>query len=298
LHSAVIKDLWPSIRNQHEIHYQFNANIGGVLGTAWDFVRAGLEGFLGFMAGGIIGAGIVLGSELASATGLPGPPGVVAGIAVVGASVVVFGPGVILPATVVGAVVGTAIELAIKTRLIRDEEKQFARIIFGGTLDQAFQANRVWVTNLSHGGGRKFTIPNLDGSILLNLDDAYDDPIHYSKSNSDYSQPGSVFAHELTHACQIAANNFVPGMICNAPGTYDYHSGDGEAARLTDLTWAQRSWTDDFTREQQAHIVDDWYGAFCGTFKNLVELSSNLNSQNALADPAFPFIVKCRAAIF
>jgi hypothetical protein len=298
LHSPVISALWPSIRNQPIIQYQFNANISGVTGTVWDVTKAGLEIVVGFMVGGVIGAGIVLGSELTSATGIPTPPGLVAGIAVVGGAVVIFGPGIIVPATVVGAVVGTAIELSIKSRPIREDEKAFARLVFGDTLDAMFSANKVWVTNLSHDGGRKYTIPNLDGSVLLNLDDAYDDPMHKVEVGMDYSQPGSVFVHELTHACQIAANKFVPGMVCNTPGTYDYHSGNNESDRLTDKQWTQRTWTDDFTREQQAHIVDDWYGAHCGSFNRLQELADNLNSPEALQDPAFLFVTKCRAGIF
>ena len=107
-----------------------------------------------------------------------------------------------------------------------------------------------------------------------------------------------MFAHELTHACQIAVNKFIPGMLCNAPGTYSYHAGDSESQRLDNIQWSKLSWENDFTREQQAHIVDDWYGAFCGNFTTLDELKNNLNSQGALADPAFLFVTKCRAGIF
>ena len=119
----------------------------------------------------------------------------------------------------------------------------------------------------------------------------------------------SVFAHELTHACQIAVNKFVPGMICNAPGTYDYHKdfGNGEADRLIDKQWTSLTWEDDFTREQQAHIVDDWFGAHCKItdaenkdhyFSNLSELKDFLNSESSMQDVAFQFIIKCRAGIF
>ena len=142
-------------------------------------MKDGLEVVVGFMVGGVVGAGIVLGSELASAAGIPAPPGLVAGVAVVGGAVVLFGPGVIIPATVAGAVVGAGIELLIKTRPIRDDEKDFARLVFGNTLDEMFNENKVWITNLSHDNGRKFTIPNLDGSVLLIFShDAYDDPRH------------------------------------------------------------------------------------------------------------------------
>jgi hypothetical protein len=87
-------------------------------------------------------------------------------------------------------------------------------------------------------------------------------------------------------------------MICNAPGTYDYHSGNSEAHRLDDIGWSRLAWENDFTREQQAHIVDDWYGAYCKSFTSLEQLAANLNTADALKDPAFLFITKCRAGIF
>jgi hypothetical protein len=118
LNSPVLSAYWLSVRNNPVIQYQLNADIGGITGTIWDVVKDGLEVFVGFMVGGVVGAGIVLGNELASAVGLPVPPGVVAGIAVVGGAVIIFGPGAVIPATVVGAIAGTAIELSIKSRLI------------------------------------------------------------------------------------------------------------------------------------------------------------------------------------
>jgi hypothetical protein len=319
LNSALIKAEWLSIRNSSVLEYQLHADIGGVIGTVWDIVKAGLEVFVGFMVGGVIGAGIVLGGELASAAGIQPPPGVVAGIAVVAGTIVIFGAGAIIPAVVAGAAIGVAVELLIKSRPIHPDEMDFARCVFGTALDDAFNNNKIWLTNLSYDGGRKYTISTVvDGLIIVNLDTAFDDPVKafddpVKYPNSDYTQPGSVFIHELTHACQIAANNFTPGMICNGSGTYTYHNPDGEANRLNDIQWASLSWTD-FTREQQAHIVDDWYGAFCFKwvyvkdgdfwrkekefFTSLDDLKINLNSEEALNDPAFHFITQCRSKIF
>jgi len=67
---------------------------------------------------------------------------------------------------------------------------------------------------------------------------------------------------------------------------------------LNNREWTTLSWSDDFTREQQAHIVDDWYGANCGTFNTLEQLKNNLNGPDALKDPAFQFIIKCRSGVF
>ena len=315
LNSTIIKAYWLSIRNNPAIGYQLHAEMGGVLGTLWDALKLGLETLVAFMVAGPTGAGIVLGNELASAASITPPPGVVAGIAVVEGAILIFGTGIIVPAIVAGAVAGVVLEVAIKSRPIHDDEKDFARIIFGDeVLRDKFNENKVWITNLNKPGNVKFTVPGLDDMIFLNLgDEAYENPMFYTDPGSDYTQPGSMFAHELTHACQIAVNNFVPGMICNAPGTYTYHSGGDEASRLTDQQWASLSWTD-FTREQQAHIVDDWYGAHCNQtirvkvddlwkveiipFASLDDLRNNLTYIDALQDPAFHFITQCRAGIF
>ena len=55
-----------------------------------------------------------------------------------------------------------------------------ASTVFGDTLPPR---ERIFVTNLSHGGGHKYTWPNLDGSILLNLDDAFNDPMIDNKES-------------------------------------------------------------------------------------------------------------------
>ena len=304
LNSALIQSEWVAIRNTPVIQYQFNASMEGILGTLWDFLKVGLETLVAFMVAGPTGAGIVLGNELLSAASITPPPGVVAGIYVLEGTVLIFGNGAIIPAIVAGAGTGVVLEAAIKTRPIRDSEKDFARLLFDKTLDEKFNENKVWITNLAKPGGTKFTIPTvIDNIILLNLgDEAFDDPVTYPESSgSDYSQRGSLFAHELTHACQIAANKFVPGMICNAPGTYAYHAdptNKGEDARKDDISWTHMTWENDFTREQLAHIVDDWYGANCKNVTSLEQLTANLNSTDALTDPAFLFITKCRAGIF
>lgn len=300
LTAPVIADRWLSIRNNPRIEYEVHADIGGVLGTFWDIIKIGIKTLVAYAVTGPTGAILVLGNEFGAAVGLPTPQGLVAGIVVAEGIILIFGTYVIVAAVVVGAAAGIALELVIKNRLLREEEKEFARLIFGNVLDQKFREEKVWITNLSHDGGRKYTFPSIDGSILLNMNDAYDDPIHYvdPKVGSDYSQPGSVFVHELAHACQIAANKFVPGMICTGSGTYTYHAGSAESDRKTDKSWTTRSWTDQFTREQQAHLIDDWYGANCKAFSSMQELSVNLNSPTALQDLAFPFISKCRAGIF
>jgi len=126
------------------------------------------------------------------------------------------------------------------------------------------------VTNMLGADERKFTIPYLGDKILMGLGPAFDHPTTWADTpDSDYPQPGSVFVHELTHAWQICNTSLIR-VICNTSGDYGYEG---------DATWASRSWRS-FNNEQQAHIVDDWFGNH----------HTALNSTAALRDPRYRFI--------
>jgi hypothetical protein len=280
LSSPVIREQWNSIRNRPTLEYRLDAEIGGLLGTAWDVLKTVAEAIIAKALLGTTGMAILIGRELAIAAGIQIPiGGALAGVIVTGGSVLVLGPGVMLPAIVAGVAVGAAVESDIRRRSMTPAEIEFAAKVFSDTLP----IDRILLTNLSHDGGRKYVIPSIDGwTILVNMGDAYDKPSEYAKPG-DYSQPGSLFIHELVHAWQIAHTSFLPGLICKLSKNYDYHTGDSEASRLLDPTWFSRPWAQ-FNLEQQAHIIDDWYGAY------LADLNGDLNSVKALNDPAFRFI--------
>ena len=91
----------------------------------------------------------------------------------------------------------------------------------------------------------------------------------------------------MTHAWQITNKSFL-GVICSMSNNYNYRDESGE--------WSKRPWNG-FTNEQQAHIVDDWYGAHVkknndGTFaidaQGMPE--TDLDGFDATNDPAFRFI--------
>ena len=70
--------------------------------------------------------------------------------------------------------------------------------------------------------------------------------------------------------------------------------GPSEADRLVDLSWTGRAWNS-FTNEEQAHIVDDWYGAHAHGADGSYQIAggipvTDLDSAAALRDPAFHFI--------
>jgi hypothetical protein len=292
LSSAIIKSNWSSIRNNARLEYRLDANISGVTGALSDILKVALEAVAANAVVGLGGMLVVLGSELGAATGAKiGTPGVLAGAAVIGGMVMIFGPGFVFPAIVAGVDVGRVVDSDIKSKALQQDAIDFARRVFGDTIPY----DRIICTNISHDGDRKFTIPDIEGSILLNLgDDAYDSPTTYA--NGRYATPGQVFIHEMTHAWQIANASFVPGFVCDALehlNHYSYYIGND---RKTDTDWL-KSWGDWYV-EQQAEIVDDWFGQnTVGWYdpkksmpENLAKLDGMLNSGDALNDPAFHYI--------
>lgn len=276
--SSSLAMLWDGFLHGASLKYTLNADISGVTGTLWDVAKIGLDTIAGFVIAGPVGGIVVLGRELTSALNITlVTPGSLVGFVIVGGIVMVCGPGVLIPAVVAGVVLTNL--TGIHQRSMTDQEQDFAWKVFADKLP----FERIILTNLVHGSERqKYTIPSVDGStILVNLGEAFQDPMTWADSpNTDYAQPGSVFIHELTHAWQIATTWFQPGLICKLSSNYDYYAGSSEKERLADTTWSTRSWSNDFNLEQQAHIVDDWYGAH---YPDLKEAA-------ALTDPAFHFI--------
>jgi hypothetical protein len=199
------------------------------------------------------------------------------GVVVAGGVVWVFGPSAIIAAVVAGVAAGAITDALIKHRQMTVEEYRFANTVFGDTLPPR---EKFFITNLSHGGGRKYTWVNIDRSILMNLDDAFDDPMHYSDPNPNrgYKTKGQVFIHELVHAWQIKTESFTPGTICKAVfGNHSYTPNIGE------------KWSD-MGLEQQAAIVDQWFGKYAADWNTIEDVIGNLSKQNAIGDPSFGYI--------
>jgi len=280
--SIYVQAYWPELRSGATLGYHLDYDLAGTTGVVLEALRFLADYLVAGQLLGPAGAIFMVGHELSGDLGLRlGTPGVAAGIAVASGTVLVFGPGVMLPAVVAGVVAGNVVDADIHARSMTDAERQMADRVFGGSIPY----DRIILTNLTRDGNRKFTIPSFDNSILVNLGEAMEVPGGPSAfadpaMNTRYPNPGQVFIHELTHAWQIALNSFLPGLICSAAfgdRTYDYF--DPNRGRLVDTAWTSRSWSA-FTPEQQAQIVDDWYGAYY----------ADLNSPAALSDPAYRFI--------
>src|SRR5262249_10818301 len=111
--------------------------------------------------------------------------------------------------------------------------------------------DRVYLTNMSGERGQEFTVPNIDGDILVNIGNAYDNPTTYARPG--YPIGGQVFIHELTHAWQIAHAPFTADVFWEAAKA----KVDGESIAYT-YGPPGREWHS-FGLEQQGSIVDDWF---------------------------------------
>ena len=248
----------------------------GVLSTLEDIAKD-LVGFL--IADVTLGAGLALvvcvSADLAGAfnAGFVGPGGLV-GIVVAGGIAWVWGPSAIIASIVFGVAAGAVTDALIKHRSMTQQEYDFAGIVFGNTLPPR---ETIYITNLSHGGGRKYTWPEIDGSIILNLGDAFDDPMHHF--DAAYPTRGQVFIHEMTHAWQIKAKSFVPGVLCKYIVQTDAYT----------FGYDGQPW-DELGLEQQALTVDDWFRRFAGPWATPVDVAKNLASQAAITDAHFGYI--------
>jgi hypothetical protein len=233
----------------------FDTDFFGTVGDVLTFV-ATLAG--GALVAGPAGVCIVLGLHAAHAAGLDDEIGLggLVGVAVAGGVLLVFGPSAIVAAIVAGAIAGVAVELAFKHRPMKPDEIAFANEVFIGTLP----VEKILLTNMLGIGRRPFTMPTIGDKILVNLGDGFEDPIHYTGFGdgvpANPQKAGQLFIHELTHAWQIGATSFLPGLMCSAIANQSttlggnmsiYHYGPPDKA------------FSEFNLEQQASIVDDWF---------------------------------------
>lgn len=282
--NTAITAQWGSLRlGAGVIEHRLHTEIGGVLGGAFDVIKFLGEGLATVAAVGPAGFVIVLGKELVEIGLIAGTPDILAALVVAGGTLWVLGPGGLVPAVILG---GAAAEIMnIRHRAMQPLEINFARKVFVDHIDYG----RIRLTDLSQAGDRKFVMPSVDGSILVNLGSAYDTPMG---SSEQYPVPGSLFIHELTHAWQLTQRSLL-SVISDMSEDYDYY--DKARGRTGDLTWTTRGW-DSFNNEEQAHIVDDWYSMNVvtdsdGKYQGRDGIPvTDLDGQKALLDPAYPFI--------
>ncbi len=245
----------------------------GIIGAGEDALSA-LMSFVAVdvIAGPIIALVVVLGDELTQLTGTAVlGPGALPGVIVAAGTAWLLGPGMVFPALVAGVAAGAVTDALIHSRKMTGDETAFVDQVFTGQVPYG----QIWLTNLSN-GGRAFTWPSPDGSILMNLGDAFDDPRNYADPNGSYKAKGQLLVHETTHAWQITHATFPLGLACDRLKDPSYDYGPPGPPFST------------FTVEGQASIVDDW---FAGNRVAQSGHSAGTGNEMDPADPFFPYIV-------
>lgn len=276
--SESIRNYWTALRLEPQFETNLDKNLSGVLGAVVDVAKTVVETYVAAQFAGTIGAVIVLGAELGSATGVTFKnPNILAGVTVGGGILLLFGPSAIIPALVAG--VGTAALADIRFRPMNDQEIALANTVFAGTLP----IERIIITDLYRPGqnargavDREFVVPGIDGSILVNMGKNFDhtlEPDVQRNVRDGYEAPGEVLIHELTHAWQIHHNTFLPGLLCKALIDTNYKYDKTKVRE-------HAPWSLTFGLEEQASIVNDWFG----------DHTAGLDTVEALNDDRFFYI--------
>jgi hypothetical protein len=258
---APMRDRDTEFAGSHPLIKQHWAAVkAGKMGVTKEYSAAGVAGFIQDVVKSVVGvasdaargaAGVVigLGDEMVNAInslGVNADLGIIAG-----AVVFATGGGLVL-ATVSGVQFGAVTAALIHSRQVRPDEYGFAAKVFGGSLPPI---ENLWLTNLESFGGRAITLPGPRGKIYLNVG-AYcmDHPTTHVQKN--YPVPGQLFIHELAHSWQIHHRSFVPGWICEGAVL---QAGNSLGISAYKYGPAGQPWGE-FNIEQQASIVDDWFG--------------------------------------
>lgn len=133
-----------------------------------------------------------------------------------------------------------------KYRQLTAVEYNWANKFYNGKLPSLQQ---IIITNLMSVDRRAFTVPNGNGITVMNLGDAFNNPMQFT--NAGYPVPGQVFIHELAHVWQIQNSSqlkaFGEGVSNQWKNTI---LGHDVYAYTCGQPW------DKYNYEQQAHIVD------------------------------------------
>ena len=247
-YSEDVRRNWLSVAENAKLSVNKEYNLSGVLGGIADIGTAFAE-FVGLtvVSHPGIALAVLLGSNLGAAGGEPWPfPRFPVGVTIAGGVLLIFGPGATVPAILAGGVA----ENVWKHRELSDDEARFASKVFGNTLPKREQ---IILTNALGLEGRRFVIPGIGGSYLVNLgDEAFRSPMTYNTGagpKSRYPQSGQLLIHELAHVWQ--AKRWPAATYFSEGGSDDVYPPGHDVSK----PWSA------YGIEQQATIVDEWYAA-------------------------------------
>lgn len=246
----LIRNIWPDI-SAGKLSVNRSTELTGVLGATSDIIKDVAQLFIVAQTGGAaLAICLVIGNELGDAgVDVPGLGGVV-GLGIVAGSLIIWGPLSIGPAILIGVGAGAITDALVKIRRMTPAEEDFARVVFGDSID----FDEVRLTNLSGVDTAPFVTPTVDGTILVNLGNAIDDPVGGQQPN--YPVKGQLLIHELVHVWQIQharlEDGYIPGWLCRGIG----QKTEGKAAYRPGEPGPAFS---SFGIEAQAAIVDHWF---------------------------------------
>jgi len=148
----------------------------------------------------------------------------------------------------------------LQVKLDSGRSLTFANQVFNDSIEWG----RIVLNDMVGMAGRPFTVPGMDGSVIINLGiGSYFDDASKGVLADDQGQipPGYYFIHELTHAWQIM-NGSWQGYLCDEAIIYKDALTDNSLLLQYTYGSPDGGWGD-FSAEQQAAIVADW---FAGTW--------------------------------
>jgi hypothetical protein len=240
--AQVLDDQWDEFAGGRlEVHREYQNNL---IEWAESTVLDKLTFVVGAVTLGGPAALVIWGaSSIASLTGveISGELGLTGLLAAEG-TYFLFGPTFFVPVFIAGALITAA---TLKPRDLHTDEIEEARKVFGDTLPY----DKIVISKLEGPSGRAFTLPDIDGDIILGLgSDMFDSALADEKKRHR-------FIHELTHAWQILHQAKLP-WICSALASRLDELVDGRN-KVYNYT-AGSDWGS-YSMEQQAQIVADWY---------------------------------------
>lgn len=270
-----IRRFWIEIRKSATFDTETEKNLIGTIGEVVSVAETVIELYVAAQFRGVIGVVVVLGLKLGSATGTTFiSPNILAGITVAAGVLVLFGPSAIVPALVGGTL--TAAIADIRHRKMNRDELALARQVYKEKVPyELIVITDLYNPSTTSAGqplDREFTFRALDGGIWVNMGKNFDQTLGVdANGRSSYSKPGQVFIHELAHAWQIANTDNLT-LACKALTDNNYDFGSERVDRRIPFR--------EFGSEEQAAIVDSWFGEFV----------DRLEDAEALRDPKFFYI--------
>jgi hypothetical protein len=281
-HNVHVARHWWSLRATPSFELAFEHELAGVTGIALDVVSTAAQLWAAATAGGPVAALIVLSANVAADDGWIGEPAALFGITLGAGVLLVCGPFALTSAVIAGGI-GAAALSQVKHRRLNKDERALATRVFGSSLP----LDKIHLTDLSHpiksnGVAREFTMPAIDGSIVIGMGCNYEHTLEPDVQGR-YPAPGQVLIHELVHAWQIEHSPVVPWFVCDALVHRNYKFDQAMVDRQ--VPWRQ------FEPEEQATIVDSWYRRYAYPAPNMFDFElPGLDRDDAMSDKRFIYI--------